>query len=165
MRNRTGLFGVVSLALAAVLLTAAGPPACAGKAPASARQLPDLLAGTGLKYLIQDDTTAVLLLKGKSGVHVVTVRLLDQVLAAFAEVLAAREDRVPLPLWKKVAEVNARPSLAHVGYSRDRGKFYAVSGMTASGQATGPLLKVMVVDVASLADELQPTFRDLLSVE
>ena len=160
-RTRSSL----GLELAAVVLLVPACPALAGGAVESPGRLPALLDATGLKYMMQDDTTGVLLLRGENGTHVVTVRLLDELVAAFAEIVEVQEDNVPAALWKKAAEVNARPSLAHVGYAREKAKFYAISGYPGAQDVTGALLKAMITDVALLADELQPAFRDLLAVE
>ena len=139
---------------------------------ASARKagaLAPLMKATGLKYLAQDASSAVVLVKGNAGTHVVVVRLLAGTLAAFSEVAEAREEQDPPALWRKLAEVNARPTLAHLGYSKAKGRFYAVCGVAADSasptSATGKLLRAMVTEVAALADEQQPSIHDLLTVQ
>lgn len=133
-----------------------------GAAVAAENRLPDLLKGTGLKYAMQDDATAYLLLKGANGTHIVAVRLVKERVVALSEIVAAAPDAVPAGLWKRTAEINAGPWLSHVGYQD--AKFYSVSGC-ALADMNSKLLKVMVMQVSAMADELQPQFQDLLAVK
>ena len=152
------------LPCALVVLALALTTVPAHSADADGPTLTGLLDGTGFTYTVKDATTAVVIIRGDTAVHAVTVRLVQEILAVFADVVEVEEDRVPPVLWKKAAEANARPSLAHVGYLKRGGKFIAVSGVEAE-VGTSPLLRMMIVHVTLLADELQPSFRDLLLVE
>lgn len=149
-----------SLVMLALALAAALPHSADAQGPT----LTGLLDGTGFTYSVKDATTAVVVIRGDTAVHAVTVRLVQEILAVFADVVEVEEERVPPVVWKKAAEANARPSLAHVGYLKRGRKFIAVSGTDAE-VATPPLLRMMIVHVTLLADELQPSFRDLLLVE
>jgi len=130
--------------------------------PAETRDLGSLMKATGLKYAMQDESTACLLMRGKAGLHPVIVRVLKGRLAVMCEIVAAKADEPPTALWKKLAEANAAPRLAHAGLQD--GVFYAVSGAAVEDVDAKPL-KAMIIDVAALTDELQPVLKDLLSVE
>jgi len=155
---------VPAVALALTGLLAALAPGPAGAQ--TTQGLAPLLDASGLKYLMHDETTAVVLVRtSQDKVRVVTVRVREGVLAVFSEIIRAEGETVPVPLWKKVAEVNARPSLAHVGYVEAQSTFHAVSGLPDPQQATGEVLRAMILEVAGLADEMEPVLRDLLEVQ
>lgn len=146
--------------LACALLLSMGGSALADPAPPPT--LAALMQATGLKYALQGETTACLLMGGPAGVHPVIVRLSKGRVAAMAEIATAPADDIPTALWKKLAQVNAVPRLAHAGLQGRT--FYAITGATV-GQMDGTLLKAMITDVAALTDELQPALKDLLAVE
>lgn len=155
-RTRAGFLWCV------VLATIHGHPVWAQELLGPEGALADLMTATGLKHRLQNEATAVVLMRGATEVQVVTVRFLDPLIATFTEILAVPEATVPAALWRKATQVNARPSLAHVGYSRAKQRFYALSALPDVRQATGPLLRTMIIQTALLADELRPSFRDLL---
>jgi hypothetical protein len=147
------------LLLAAWCLLSVAPGAAMASETTNLR---DVLKATGLKHVMQGESTACLLMRGKAGVHPVIVRSLKGRLAVMCEIVRAQPERAPTALWKKLAQVNAAPRLAHAGLQD--GCFYAVAGATVQ-QVDARLLKAMVVDVAVMADELQPVLKDLLAVE
>ena len=111
---------------------------------------------------MQDDGTACLLMRGKAGLHPVIVRALKGRLAVMCEIIAAKAEDTPTALWKKLAQANAAPRLAHAGLQD--GVFYSVAGAPLEN-VDAKLLRAMIIDVAALTDELQPVLRDLLAVE
>ena len=144
-------------ALCGLLLLAAS-----GAAAAEARDLKGLMKATGLKYAMQGEGTACLLMRSKAGLHPVIVRALKGRLAVMCEIVAAHADSAPSALWKKLAQANAAPRLAHAGLQE--GVFYAVTGASLVS-VDAKLLKAMITDVAAMTDELQPVLKDLLAVE
>jgi hypothetical protein len=160
----------LAAAMTFLLLTTVTAALAADEAPPAAQpparlmpRLGQLLQGTRLKFMVQEANTAVVLIRGESGVHPVTVRILDELLVAFADLAEAQENEVPVQLWRKAAEANAEASLAHVGYLKKPGKFIAVSGVEVD-QGTSPLLRAMIMHVAVMTDNLQQPFKDLLEV-
>ena len=148
--------GLALLTVSALLLIAGGAPA------AQTPNLKSLMRATGLKYAMQGEATACLLLRGKAGVHPVIVRTVRGRLAVMSEITAVKAEEAPTALWQKLAQVNAGPRLAHAGLQN--GVCFAVTG-AAADQVDGKLLKAMIMDVAALTDELQPVLKDLLAVE
>jgi hypothetical protein len=134
----------------------------AGASAAETKDLKTLMKATGLKFAMNSDGTACLLMRGRVGMHPVVVRVLKGRAAVMSEIVAVEADEAPTALWRKLAQANAAPRLAHAGLQD--GVCYAVAGAPLAS-VDGKLLKAMVIDVAVLTGELQPVLKDLLAVE
>ena len=135
------------------------------QAPLLPKSLFELLAEADIKYLPQDKDTALIIVGGKYGLVLVTVRLVPELgaLIAYSEIAQVDAEKVPLRVWRKMAEINSGPWMAHVGFNN--GVIYVVTGLTELSLLNAPLLKTMVAEVSAMADEVKPQIEDLLRAE
>ena len=146
-----------SLLIAMALLTAA---AClAAPAPADPA---DLLRQAELSYSVRDKDTCEVQVQGDGARHTLIVRRVEGVLGVWCTPLAVPAEKVPIGIWRYLADLNTQSRMAHVGYTE--GYFVVVTGHEL-GKTTPQLLKLMVTDVALVSDQLLPELKKRLATE